>query len=112
MADEFDRFLASALAPPERLPDRNFVAGVRARITLEERLAGERRALLSGLIKQLVALVAVTAAVGIVARASPVAAFFAKTPALGLATLLVGFGFVVALFSTSAGSAVRRPGIS
>ena len=101
MADEFDRFLASSLAPPERLPDRRFVANLHARILLEDQLAGKRRAVLGELLKQLVALVAVTAAAWFIGRASPIADFFAQTPAFGLAILLAGFGFVVLLFSSS-----------
>ena len=36
MADKFDHFLASSLAPAERLPDRSFVTAVQARIILDD----------------------------------------------------------------------------
>lgn len=99
MADEFDRFLASALAPEERLPDRNFVARVQAAILLEERLAAERSSLTRGLITQLVALAAVAAALWWIGREDPVAGLFSESPALGLAILLTGFACLVGLFS-------------
>lgn len=105
MADEFDRFLAVSLAPPERPPDRRFVGSVQARVVLADQLTVERRAVLAGLIKQFIALLAVTTAVWFLGRASPVADFFSRTPALGLAILLAGFGFVVLLFSGSGRSA-------
>ena len=104
MADEFDLFLAHSLAPAERLPDRRFVARVQARILLEEQLVRERRALIAALAKQIVALIAVAAAIWVIASAAPVADLFAQSPALALAILLVAFSFVVAMFSTSARS--------
>jgi hypothetical protein len=101
MADEFERFLQSSLAPAERLPDRAFVEGVQARITLEDRLAEDRRALVSSLTAQLLALIGVAAGVAVVVRAGPIANWFAQSPALGLAALLVAFAFVVAMVSGS-----------
>jgi hypothetical protein len=108
VADEFDRFLASSLVPAERLPDRRFVATVQARIVLDDQLARQRRAVVAGLIKQLIALLAVTAAVWVFGKASPVANFFAQTPGLGVTILLAGFTFVVLLFSSSSRWAARR----
>lgn len=101
MADEFERFLASAIAPPDRLPDRRFVARVQARILLDEQLARERRALMAALGRQIVALAAVAAGIWVIARAAPVADVFAQSPAVALAILLVAFSFVVAMFSRS-----------
>ena len=97
MADEFDRFLKSALAPPERMPDRKFVARVQAGVGLEERLASQKSALVRDLLTQLVALAAVAAGLWFIGRAEPVASWFTQSPAAGLAILLVGFGSLVAL---------------
>jgi uncharacterized membrane protein HdeD (DUF308 family) len=99
MADEFDRFLGQSLAPPERLPDRRFVASVQARIALEQRLHRQRRQLLAGFFSQLAALAAVTAGIWVLARAQPLAEWFAASPPLGLAVLIVGFALAIALFS-------------
>lgn len=99
MADEFDRLLKSALQPPEGLPDRQFVARVQARIALEEQLSSERRLVVGGLIKQLLALAAVAAAIWWVGRAAPVASSFAESPALGLAILLIAFLFLTVVVS-------------
>ena len=103
MADRFDDFLAAALVPAERLGDRKFVARVQAAIVLEERLAAQRRSLITDLVQQLVAVAAVGIALWWVGRAEAVANRFAQSPALGLAILLTGFGLLVALMSS------RRP---
>jgi hypothetical protein len=103
VAERFDEFLAAALAPAERQGDRKFVARVQAAIALEERLAAQRRSLLTELAQQLVAVAAGGVAVWWIGRAEPVASHFAQSPALCLAILLTGFGLLVALMSS------RRP---
>lgn len=100
MADDFDWFLAAALSPAPRLPDRQFVAGVQVRILLEERLSQERRRAAASLLTQLLALLGVTAAAWRIGGAAPVANLFARTPWAGLLILLIAFGFVVAMFSS------------
>ena len=97
MADEFNRLLASAIAPPDRGPDRHFVAAVQARILIEDRMAAERWALVVNLIKQLLALLAVTASVLVITRAEPVESWLVQDPAMGLGILLAVFAFAVAL---------------
>jgi hypothetical protein len=109
MADDFDCFLASSLAPPNRLPDRRFVAAVQTRIIVEKRLAQERRALIEGLVKQLVAVAAVGAAVLSIGRAPSVAAFLTDSPALAVLILLAGFSLLVALLSSRAGADSATP---
>lgn len=110
MSEDFDRFLASALAPAERGPDRGFVGSVQMRIALEERLAAERRSLSLDLLKQLAGLVAIAAAIVCLARAAPVADFSAQSPALVLAILLIAFAFVIALLSMRGSTDRRRLG--
>ena len=99
MADAFDSFLATALAPAERPADREFVSSVHARIMLEDRLDAERSALVGGLVTQLVALLAVAAAVLVIGRSAAIEDFFARTPALGLAILIAAFGLLVGLLT-------------
>jgi hypothetical protein len=110
VADDFDERLASALSPPERFPDRNFVARVQARIALEDQLAEERRTLIMSLASQVAALLAVTAGIALVARAPFLAGLFAESPGIGLAILLMLFSFVVLSLAAGgpAGWASRR----
>jgi hypothetical protein len=106
MADEFEQFLASSLAPPNRVPDRRFVAAVQARVALEDQLRRERRALVANLAKQLAGLVAIAAAVWTIGKAPPVADFFAGSPAASLGILLLAFAFVAAMLSPASRSAM------
>ena len=99
MADEFDRFLVSALAPRDRDPDRKFVTRVPAHIALEDRLAAQQRALAAGLVKQLLGLFIIAAAVWWLGRAAPVVIWFAESPALALGILLTAFVFLVGILS-------------
>ena len=108
MADEFDNFFASALAPPERIPDRAFVARVQAGIALEDQLAVERRALIFGLFKQVAALAAVAASVWLIGHAPSVADIRAEAPALTLAVMLAAFALASALFSLRPSDEVGR----
>jgi len=102
MADSFEQFLAESLAPAERLPDRRFVAGVQARIILEDQLASERWRLAGSLLMQVAALLAVAAGVWVLGSAAPVAEWSAEFPGGALLVLVVGFGLLVAMFSRSA----------
>jgi hypothetical protein len=109
MPDEFERFLASSLAPPERLPDRRFVAAVQAHVELEARFERQRRQLIGNLAAQMVALFAVSGGLFWFASAAPVDAWFAKFPAVGLGVLLVAFVPLTALFGRApANSAVAQ----
>ena len=106
MADRFDDFLAAALAPAECQSERKFVARVQAAIVLEERLAAQRRSLLTELAQELIAVAAVAGALWWVGRAEAVASRFTQSPALGLAILVTGFGLLVALMSSRRSVAV------
>ena len=111
MTDPFERFLSSSLASAERLPDRRFVAGVQARILLEDRLARERRALVINLLKQLVALLSVGAAVWSLVHAAPIADQVRQFPATGLAVLLISFALLVGLFTRAPSAGYARVAI-
>ena len=107
MSDEFDDFLARALGPAEREPDRAFVARVQSQIRLDEQLRAERRNMLSVLRIQVIGIAAIAAAVFWLLRSPQIASFAAESPAILLATLLASFSFVVLLFST--GQSPKRP---
>jgi hypothetical protein len=97
MADAFDSLLTVALQPPERAPDRHFVARVQARIALEDRFSQQRRAAIGAFAKQLLALGALAAGLWWLGRAAPVASWRTESPALALAVLLVAFAFFLGL---------------
>ncbi len=98
MTDPFDRVLAEALAPPERAADRAFVSRVNMMIALDDAFRAERRATVYAIGIQATALLAVAAGLLLLGRATPVAGFFAESPAVALAVLLSAFGLLVALF--------------
>lgn len=109
MADEFDDFLAEALAPEQRQADRRFVALVQARIALDESLRAERRSIVSRLGGELLAVGTVALALLWLGRADPIAGFFAESPAAALTFLLSGFAFLVFLFSSrTVGASARK----
>ena len=116
MADRFEAFLAAGLAPGLGDSDRRFVARVQATIALEEQLARQRRSLIAGLVRQLVAVAAIAAALLLVGLAAPVARLFAESPAIGLALLLTGFSLLGVMLAATAGptagSPFNRPAIS
>ena len=102
MADDFELFLASALQPDERLPDRQFVRRVQARIAFEEQLSAHRRYLVAGFVQQLFGLAVVTGGLWWVSRAAPVGSWFLESPAAGLGILLTIFPlFIVPLSARS-----------
>jgi hypothetical protein len=98
MADAFDDLLAVALAPPERVADRQFVTRVQAAIAIEEQLAAQRRGIVTELARQLVALAAVAGGLWWISRAAPVASWLVDSPSQALAILLLAFAFVVGIF--------------
>ena len=98
MADEFDRFLAEALSPTERVADRAFVARVQVQVVLEERFRKARAALVRDLLQQLIALLAVGAGAWWFGRSARVASWAAESPATALAILLLAFMFVAVTF--------------
>lgn len=79
MTDEFDRFLAEALAAPEREPDRMIVRSVQARIAFEQRLAARRAVELRRLAIQVAGVAAVAAGVLWLARSPTIARFTANS---------------------------------
>jgi hypothetical protein len=107
MADDFDRFLANALSPPERDGDRVFVSRVQARIAIEQRFATQRRFLVRGLEQQFLALLAVGGGAWWLGRAAPIAAWAGESPAAALAILIGMFMFLVAVVTARTGAGQR-----
>ena len=99
VTDQFDRFLAEALAPEAREPDRIFVARVQAGIALERQLRAERRSLFRRVGVETIAIAAVALALLWLGRAPPVAGFVTDSPAIALVGLLSVFSLLVLLFS-------------
>lgn len=109
MADEFDAFLAVALAPEQREPDRAFVARVQAAVRLDEQLRAERHGMFANLAVQCLGVAAIAAAIIWLLRAPEIGTFASESPAFLLLILLVAFSFVIMLFSSGASSRrVRR----
>jgi hypothetical protein len=104
MSDPFDDFVGKALAPPERDPDRAFVARVHARVLLHEAIRAQRQGALQRLSLQLIALIAVVAAFVLLSQSPDVAAFVAESPAIVLTFLIALFSMLIALFASRAGS--------
>jgi hypothetical protein len=100
MADHFESFLAEALSPPARGPDRRFVARVEARVKLEARLEAERRSIVRRFGIELVALLALAAGLAWAARAQPIMALAAESPWLLMCALLSIFGLLVVVLSS------------
>ena len=106
MADAFEDFLKSGLAPLDRAPDRQFVLRLQAAIALEKQLAAHRSSLVREFARQLLALAAVAAGLWWVGKAAPVASWFAGSPAIGLAVLLSAFALLILRLGRPDG---RRP---
>ena len=104
MPDEFDDFLAQALAPPDRDPDRAFVSRVQARIRIEERLEAERRGLLSLVPLHLIGIASIAAGLSWLVRSPAIAQSVGQSPAVLLVILLAAFIFVALLFSVTPGA--------
>ena len=108
MTDEFDTFLRKALAPEERLPDRNFVARIQAEIAFDRDLAGLRRRALRKISTDLLVLVGLTLGLLWVAQAPEASRYLEKSSAV-LAALLCMFGLVAGVVVTpSTTSFIRR----
>lgn len=108
MPDAFEDFLAQALAPTDREPDRAFVSRVQARIRIEKRLEAERWSLLSLVPLQIVGIATVAAAVVWLVRSPALAEYAGESPAVMLMGVLAAFTFVIVVFGLNPGT--RRLG--
>lgn len=104
----FDRFLADALSPPERLPDQPFVDRVRQQVRLDEALRARRARIFHRLGIELLSLVALGCGLAAIGSSSAVEQFALEVPHVALAGVLVIFAAWVPLVAAPA----RRPGLS
>ena len=102
MADQFDLYLAGALAPAERAPDRRFMSRVQAAVALDERLRAERSALIAKLVRQTIALAAVATGLAWLGQSPVIRDFSAESPAILLAAVIAMFSFLVLLLGIEA----------
>jgi hypothetical protein len=98
---DFDQFLRESLGPEQRDPDRRFVARVQAQVRLDAQLSARKRAIGRRLLRDLVGIAAIAAALVVLAESPAVTELASHSPEILVAGLLVAFGCVVALFSTS-----------
>ena len=89
--ERFDRFLAEALSPTERLPDQPFVDRVRQQVRLDEALRARRARIFNRLGIELLSLVALGCALAAIGSSPPVAQLALELPHVALGGLLVIF---------------------
>ena len=106
--DDFDSFLAAALAPPECEEDHGFVARVQQRIRIDEALRSARAATFARLAVELAALAAVAAGLAWFAGSVNESAMAAESPAPALAGLIGLFMSLVWLMAPLSGRSVGR----
>ena len=103
--EQFDRFLAEALSPSERLPDPMFVDRVRQQVRLDEALRARRARIFHRLGIELLSLVALGCGLAAIGSSSAVEQFAFEVPHIALAGVLVIFAAWVPLVAGPA----RRP---
>ncbi len=99
---QFDRFLAEALSPSERLPDQPFVDRVRQQVRLDEALRERRARIFRRLGIELLSLVALGCGLAAIGSSSAVAQFALEVPHVALAGVLVIFVAWVPLVASPA----------
>lgn len=100
MNDEFDTFLASALAPEDRLPDRQFVSRVQKRIALEEQLTVRHRGALRKTVTDPLAILGLTLGLLWGTQAPGVSEFLAQSSSVPLLVLFAIFTLIAAVLGT------------
>lgn len=99
---QFDRFLAEALAPPQREPDPRFVDRVRQQVRLDELLRARRASMFERLGIELLSLVALGCGLAAIGSSSEVAAFARQVPHLALVAVILVFALWVPLVAVPA----------
>ena len=89
--EQFNRFLAEALSPPEGLPDAHFVDRVRQQVRLDEALRARRARIFHRLGIELLSLVALGCGLAAIGRSSAATQFALEVPHVALAGVLVIF---------------------
>ncbi len=97
--DEFDRFLAQSLAPPERMPDGKFIGRVGQQIRLEKLRRRSRAKMFERLSIELLSVIAVGCGLMAVGAGSNIADSAGNVPAVALAGMAILFAFWVTVVS-------------
>ena len=100
--EQFDRFLAEALSPPDRAPDAHFVGRVRQQIRLDELLRARRAGIFERLGIELLSLVALGCGLAAIGRSSEVAGLAREVPHLALVAVMLVFALWVPLVAVPA----------
>lgn len=95
--EEFDRFLARSLAPPQRAPDDRFADRVRHRIMLDELLRSRRAKVVERLGVELLSLVALGCGLAAIGASSEIADSMRQVPHVALITIMLVFSLWVPL---------------
>ncbi len=98
-ADEFDLFLAQSLAPPQRVPDRQFLARVSQQILLDKLRRRARAKMFERLCVEVLSIVAVGCGLLAVGAGTNIADSAGNIPPVALVGMVILFGFWVTLVS-------------
>ena len=98
-SDEFDRFLAQSLAPPNRVPDQQFMARVSQQIRLDKLRRRARAKMFQRLGVELLSIIAVGAGLLAAGAGTNIADSTGNVPAAALVGMVILFGFWVTLVS-------------
>ena len=97
--DAFDAFLAQSLAPPDRIPDKQFLARVSQQMVLDKLRRRARAKMLERLGVELLSIVAVGAGLLAAGGGTRIAESAGNVPAAVVAGMMIVFAFWVALVS-------------
>ena len=107
-SEDFDRFLAQSLAPPERMPDSKFVGRVRQQILLEKLRRRSLAKTFERLGVELLSILAVGCALLAVGAGSGIADSEGDIPAGALAGIAILFAGWVAVVSRPTNRKVKK----
>ena len=104
--DAFDRFLAQSLAPPDRVPDKQFMARISQQILLDKLRRRARANMIERLGVEMLSIVAVGCGLLAVGAGTDIADSAGNIPPAAVVGMVILFGFWVTLVSRKVG--VRR----
>ena len=97
--DAFDRFLAQSLAPPERMPDNQFIRRVNQRIQLDTLHRRNRAKMFERLGVEVLSVMAVGCGLAALGAGAGIADSAGNIPAVPLVGMVILFGLWVTLVS-------------
>ena len=98
-SEDFDRFLAQSLAPPNRVPDQQFLARVSQQVLVDKLQRRARTKMFERLGVELLSILAVGAGLVAVGAGTNIADSAGNTPAVALLGMLILFAAWVTLVS-------------